>query len=127
MSSLVVFSQDVPRLAAFYEAVLDASSSHDSWGGIRLLGESVEMLVHPVPLGAADIGEAPTPAEPREDCAIKPVFDLASFDGALVAVVANGGVDTGRSFGIEGFTLHDVVDPDGNVIQLRVRDSQSPR
>jgi predicted enzyme related to lactoylglutathione lyase len=123
MSSLVIFSVDVGRLAAYYEAVLGVSSSQDPWGGFRLTGESVEILVHPVPQAIEDTIEVRTPPEPRADCAIKPVFEVDSFGPALEAVVARGGVDTGRAFSVEGFTLRDVVDPDGNVIQLRVRNS----
>lgn len=121
MSALVVFSVDVGRLAAFYEAVLGVTSNHDSWGGIRLLGEGVEILVHPVSPAIADTIEVRTPPEPREGRAIKPVFDVDASESALEAVVANGGVVTGRVFNLEDLTLHDVVDPDGNVIQFRVR------
>ena len=64
-----------------------------------------------------------TPPEPREASAIKPVFDVESLEPALEAVVVKGGVDTGRAFSNDDSILHDVVDPDGNVIQLRVRDS----
>ena len=33
MSSLVMFSMDVGRLAEYYEAVLGVTSSQDPWGG----------------------------------------------------------------------------------------------
>jgi predicted enzyme related to lactoylglutathione lyase len=42
-----------------------------------------------------------------------------SLHTALEAVELNGGVATGRTFSMDGLTRHDVLDPDGNVIQLR--------
>ena len=42
-----------------------------------------------------------------------------SLDAALDDVRSNGGVVTARTFSFEGFTRHDVLDPDENVIQLR--------
>jgi predicted enzyme related to lactoylglutathione lyase len=51
------------------------------------------------------------------------VFDVESLEAALKQVKAKGGVDTGRAFSIDGLTRNDVIDPDGNVIQLRSRSS----
>jgi predicted enzyme related to lactoylglutathione lyase len=123
MSSLVVFSVDIRRLAAFYEAVLRAKPNHEPSGDIRLLGDREEVLVHSVPAKIAKTIEVRTPPEPREGSAIKPVFDVESLEAALEQVKAKGGVVTGRAFSIDGLTRHDVIDPDGNVIQLRSRSS----
>jgi predicted enzyme related to lactoylglutathione lyase len=123
MSSLVVFSVDVHRLAAFYEAVLGIEPNHESSGDIRLLGDREEVLVHSVPAKYAKTIEVRTPPEPREGSAIKPVFEVESLEAALEQVHPKGGVVTGRTFSIDGLRRHDVVDPDGNVIQLRGRSS----
>jgi len=101
------------------------TSKHDPWGGIRLLGDGVDILVHPVPAAIAETIEIHTPPEPLEGAAIKPVFDVRSLDRALETALANGGVDTGRTFRIDDLTFHDVLDPDGNVIQLRAH-TRSP-
>ena len=123
MSSLVVFSVDVVRLADFYEAVLGAKPNHEPSGDIRLLSDREEVLVHSVPARIAKTIETRTPPEPREGSAIKPVFDVESLEAALEQVNSQGGVVTGRTFSIDGLTRHDVIDPDGNVIQLRSRSS----
>jgi predicted enzyme related to lactoylglutathione lyase len=52
------------------------------------------------------------------------VFDVDSLRAALEAVERNGGVVTGRTFSIDGLTRHDVLDPDGNIIQLRSPSSE---
>jgi predicted enzyme related to lactoylglutathione lyase len=119
MGSLVIFSVDVARLAAFYTAVLDVTSEQDRWGGIRLIGDGVEIYVHPVPTEIAEAIVIQSPPEPLEGAAIKPVFDVDSLDLAVDTAVALGGADTGRAFSIDDLTMHDVLDPDGNVIQIR--------
>lgn len=117
MSSLVVFSVDVRRAAAFYEALLDASPTCESSGDIRLRNEREEVLIPSIPAGIARSIDIRTPPEPRDGSAS--VFEIGSLEAALTEVLATGGVDTGRSFTIDGLTRHDVLDPDGNVIQLR--------
>jgi predicted enzyme related to lactoylglutathione lyase len=123
MSSLVVFSVNVRRLAAFYEAVLGANPRHEPSGDIRLIGDREEVLVHSIPAKTAKTIEVRTPPEPREGSAMKPVFDVESLEAAMEQVNAKGGVVTARTFSIDGLTRHDVIDPDGNVIQLRGRSS----
>ncbi len=51
--------------------------------------------------------------------ALKPVFEVASLADALALVEHAGGSVTDFTFQIDGSTRHDVVDPDGNVLQLR--------
>jgi predicted enzyme related to lactoylglutathione lyase len=121
MGSLVIFSVDVARLAAFYTAVLGVTSEHDDWGGIRLIGDGVEIYVHPVPPEIAESIVIQSPPEPLEGAAIKPVFDVRSIDRAVDTALARGGVDMERAFSIDDLTMHDLLDPDGNVIQLRAR------
>ena len=121
MGSLVVFSVDVARCAAFYEKVLGFTAKPEVTGDIRLFGDGEEVLVHSIPKGIAMNIEISVPPSPREDSALKPVFDVASLGAALDNVRTTGGVVTTRTFTLEGLTRHDVLDPDGNVIQLRSR------
>ncbi len=121
MASLVVFSFDVRRLATFYGAVLDAEPTEELSGDIRLRNEREEVLIHSVPARFAKAVESSGSPEPREGSALKPVFDVASLETALERVRTSGGVVTDRTFSLDGLVRHDVVDPDGNVIQLRSR------
>ncbi len=119
MGSLVIFSVDVRRLADFYEAVLGVTPTNEDSGDIRLRNDREEVLVHSVPARVAKTISVQSPPEARDNSPIKPVFDVDSLQAALEAVERNGGVDTGRAFSMDGLTRHDVLDPDGNVIQLR--------
>jgi hypothetical protein len=121
MSALVVFTVDVSRLARFYEAVLDARPLVEPSGDIRLVSDSEEVLIHSIPDRIAKTIEISSPPEPRHGSPTKPVFDVGTLQSALDVVKAQGGVITDNVFTIDGLTRHDVLDPDGNVIQLRHR------
>jgi predicted enzyme related to lactoylglutathione lyase len=121
MSSLVIFSPDVQRLATFYEVVLGARPLREASGDIRVVSDRDEVLVHSIPRRAARDIEITNPPAPRENAPIKPIFEVDSLAVALDGVRATGGVVTDRTFRIEGLVRHDVFDPDGNVVQLRSR------
>jgi catechol 2,3-dioxygenase-like lactoylglutathione lyase family enzyme len=121
MSSLVVFSINVRRLAAFYETVLGARPIDESTGDVRLINERDEVLIHSIPKKISKDIKITSPPAPRENSALKPVFDVVSLERALESVEATGGVVTSRGFSFDGMTRRDVLDPDGNIIQLRCR------
>ena len=50
---------------------------------------------------------------------MKPVFDVESLSIALERVTPLGGIVTERTFTVDGLTRRDIVDPEGNVVQLR--------
>jgi predicted enzyme related to lactoylglutathione lyase len=119
MGSLVIFSVDVRRLADFYQAVLGLTPTNDDSDDIRLRNDREEVLVHSVSARVAKTITIHSPPKARDSSPIKPVFDVESLHAALEAVELNGGVATGRTLNLDGLTRHDVLDPDGNVIQLR--------
>jgi hypothetical protein len=121
MSALVVFSINVRRLAKFYEVVLSLEPLEETSGDIRLVNGRDEVLIHSIPTKIVRDVAVSSPPAPRDNSALKPVFDVTSLESALAGVEAMGGVDTGRGFSLGGLTRRDVVDPDGNVIQLRSR------
>jgi predicted enzyme related to lactoylglutathione lyase len=119
MAALVVFSVDVRRLAAFYEAVLGADATSESAGDIRIVNDREEVVIHSIPEKIATTITVRVPPTAREDTPIKPIFDVASLETALDHVRAKGGVVLDRTFTLDGLTRHDVLDPEGNVVQLR--------
>jgi hypothetical protein len=106
-------------MATFYEAVLGAEPLPEAPGDIRLLSDREEILIHSIPDSIARTIDICSPPEPRDGSPIKPVFDIDSLGSVLEVVRATGGVVTDREFTLDGLTRHDVLDPDGNVIQLR--------
>lgn len=121
MGSLVIFSVDVHRLAAFYENVLGSNRQYEESGDIRLVNDREEVLIHSIPEDVAENIEIRTPPVPRDYSPMKPVFDVDSLETSLGHVQTWGGLITSRTFNLDGLIRHDVLDPDGNVIQLRSR------
>jgi len=112
MSHLVIFSNDVPRLTLFYENVLDMTAVADEEGNAALGRENDEIYVHQTSFRDFEM-------KPREDVALKPAFKVKALASALAAVEKYGGTLTERSFEFKGVYHRDVIDPDGNIIQLR--------
>jgi predicted enzyme related to lactoylglutathione lyase len=122
MSSLVIFAVNVKAVATFYEAVVGLSPAPnpgDSKKDLRLRNETDEILVHSIPSRIAKTVALLAPPKLRDECAMKPVFDVASLSNSLAQVPLNGGVLTNRTFTLDGVTRHDVADPEGNIVQIR--------
>jgi len=122
MSALVIFAVNVKALASFYEAVLGLSpapQAGDTNKDIRLARKGVELLIHSIPPRISKTIVIKSPPVPRDIAAMKPVFDVKSLPKAEEQVTLRGGVVTKVTFTLNGITRRDVLDPEGNVIQLR--------
>ena len=122
MVNLVIFAVNVKKVAAFYQAVLGVApcpNPSDDKKDLRLGKDGEEILIHSIPKHIAKTISIQTPPIPREDTAMKPVFDVDSLAESLEQVSIKGGVVTAMTFTLDGITRHDVLDPEGNVIQLR--------
>ena len=125
MGNLVIFAVDVKKVADFYQAVIGFSprpNPGDNQTDSRLVKEGEEILIHSIPQRIAKSISIKTPPTPREDSSMKPVFDVESLTESLAQVPLKGGVVTNMTFTLDGLTRHDVLDPEGNVIQLRSSD-----
>jgi predicted enzyme related to lactoylglutathione lyase len=122
MGALVIFAVNVKALASFYEAVLGITPTPklgDNKKDIRLGGKGMELLIHSIPPRIAKTIVIKSPPVPRDIAAMKPVFDVKSLSKAEEQVTLRGGVLTQVTFTLDGLTRRDVLDPEGNVIQLR--------
>jgi predicted enzyme related to lactoylglutathione lyase len=122
MSSLVIFAVNVKAVADFYEAVLGLPllpKPGDSKRDLRLGNDREEILIHSIPPQISQTIVLESPPIPREESAMKPIFDVKELSTALEQVSLKGGVVTERTFTLDGLIRHDVVDPEGNIVQLR--------
>jgi predicted enzyme related to lactoylglutathione lyase len=122
MNALVIFAANVKAVASFYEAVLGISPTpkpDDNKKDIRLGGKGIELLIHSIPTRIAKTIAIKSPPAPRDIAAMKPVFDVKSLSKSEEQVTLRGGVVTKVTFTLDGLTRRDVLDPEGNVIQLR--------
>lgn len=121
MLSLVIFSVEVDRLADFYSTLLGANLTSEEHGVVRVhCGETILRILS-IPGEIAHDIVITTPPQGRDDVAVKPIFEVENLALSLQSISALGGVDTGRSFSDSDFDYHDVLDPEGNVIQLSWR------
>jgi predicted enzyme related to lactoylglutathione lyase len=122
VGTLVIFAVNVPAVADFYKAVIGLSpcaKAGDNAKDLRLCNANEEILIHSIPKRISKNIVIESPPKPREDCAMKPVFDVASLSDSLKQVSLKGGVVTEQTFTLDGLTRRDVLDPEGNVFQLR--------
>jgi hypothetical protein len=122
MGALVIFAVNVGSVAKFYEAVVGLSpcpAPGDSKKDLRLCNEDQEVLIHSISPQISKTIHLESPPLPREDSAIKPIFEVKSISTALEQVLPNGGIVTERTFTHGGLIRHDIVDPEGNIVQLR--------
>jgi len=59
------------------------------------------------------------PPLPRAEVALRPSFEVASLPQAMASVEQPGGASTDRRFSDANYEYLDVIDNEGNVIQLR--------
>jgi catechol 2,3-dioxygenase-like lactoylglutathione lyase family enzyme len=117
MTELVLWVDDLERASGFYEALLGLKAKVDSVGYRQLVSAAHKLHLHEVPVeyrSAESHGSALYPM--REDAVMKPVFAVASITDALQRTV--GQARLGKAFGHDEKLLQDVIDPEGNVIQL---------
>jgi catechol 2,3-dioxygenase-like lactoylglutathione lyase family enzyme len=120
-AGVVLFANDVRRLAAFYEAVTSMRRTHEEPGLIVLASPHSELILHSIPPQIAAQYPVATPPVVREDTAIKPFFRVASLAVARVAASLQGGAlrPVADEWGARGFRACEAHDPEGNVIQFR--------
>ena len=118
MGAVVIFSVNVSKMASFYEKVLAATATKEG-NDVRLRTETDELVIHSIPKAIAKDINIDIPPRRRSETPIKPAFDVKSLSEALEEVIPAGGVDTKYSFTHNGLDRHDILDPEGNVVQLR--------
>ena len=110
LGRVILFAQDVERLAAFYEQGLGLTVVGERaprW--LRLDAGGVELALHGVHVVAT--------GEPRTDTPVKVVFLVEDMQAARTRLVAAGGrMRDVRDVG--DYAICDGVDPEGNVFQI---------
>jgi hypothetical protein len=115
MLGLLIYARQPVALASFYAAILAGSVSSDAASLLTVTFDGGAVFVHGIP--AAYGGGEPGLNAPaaREDVALKPVLPVADLAEAEAIVLRLGGIWTARSHRAGSC---DIVDPEGNVVQL---------
>ena len=114
----MLFVQDLPRMAAFYGDVLGlkaiADTRMDNW--IEFETGSTRFSLHAIPTAALCEGaSASSPVKARESYPIRLDFTVSDVDSECARLEALGVPILRRPWG-----ACDIVDPEGNVLGLRV-------
>ena len=117
VGTIIVFTEDVRRLRAFYVEVLGLGVLEDSDGWVRLDAGGCALALHAI-RGPRAGGEGSGPR--REEGCLKVAFHAADVAAERARLLAAGArMDEVKTFG--EISLCDGLDPDGNVFQISSR------
>jgi catechol 2,3-dioxygenase-like lactoylglutathione lyase family enzyme len=121
MSKIVLWVSDMDAQAAFYSRLLGLEQVIREPGFAELSSEPNSVLLHELPEKYR--GTVPLTAQltAQQEVVIKPVFVVTDIAAARKSINDTFGTVQGseKTYGV--FTYLDVVDPEGNVIQLEQR------
>ncbi|MEN9923234.1 MAG: hypothetical protein RIS09_748 [Actinomycetota bacterium] len=110
MTQIVVWASRWNEMRDFYLKLLNARIIVESNDFVHIAEDSNEVMLHRIP---AEFLEASDGVTAREDSPLKPVFTLYS-DSSL------GLFQVLREFKSSGWFHYDFMDPDGNIIAVRI-------
>ena len=118
LQGAMLFVKDLPRMAAFYSDVLGlkaiADTRMDNW--IEFEAGSSRFSLHAIPSEAlSDCAPSASPPKPRESNPIRLDFAVSDVESERARLEALGVPILRRPWG-----ACDIVDPEGNVLGLRV-------
>lgn len=118
-AGVFVYARDLPRLAAFYAAVLGMREVHATEDMAILASPDLQLLVHRIPAPIAAGIRIETPPLPREDAAYKFFATVPSLVDAGTTAASLGGALFDERWQGPGFIVCNAMDPEGNIFQLR--------
>ena len=125
MSRIVLWVSDINHQADFYSALFDTTPKSSTSEFSEISDGHNSVLLHALPEQYRTSVNAGEVAQAREEAAIKPVFIVNDIDSAR-SRVEKFGVSFGSEKNVYGDLAYlDCIDPEGNVIQLSQRISQS--
>ena len=119
MSKIVLWVSDIQAQAVFYAAIFDCPMPEISGTFAEVSSVSNSVLLHAMPAEYAAAVPLTKQLAIQDEVAIKPVFTVDSIDAAASRAEHTFATfsDVKNTYG--DFTYCDVVDPEGNVIQLQ--------
>ena len=120
LKGAVLYVKNLENMVAFFSA-LGGDVSHSEPGEFATLTSSgTELILLQVPEHIAAAIEITAPPAIRSGTPIKPILLVASIPEALEVLPKTGGmkVPEANIWEFQGHLIQDIVDPEGNVIQL---------
>ena len=118
-AGLFIYAKNLERLASFYQALLGMDRAHQAPGLVVLRSSDLQITVNAIPVHIAAQVEISSPPVRRENAAYKFFFTVPSLDQATVTAASLGGEVLPEQWRGPGFVVHNAVDPEGNIFQVR--------
>lgn len=118
MSKIVLWASNLSNQAVFYSLLFDVEVP-DTTDFAEVSDGTNSVLLHALPAEFASVTSSTSPLSAQEDVAIKPVFTVSSIDEAVSRIAQTLAVISPNSARFGEYEYRDVIDPEGNVIQLQ--------
>lgn len=115
----MLFAKDLDRMTAFYVALTQGravASEDDGYCEVHV-GDIAILALHALPAHIAEDIDITTPPQRRSDAAAKLRFAVSDLDPARQRAQSAGAL-LDDPFDWAGHRYADIVDPEGNVVQL---------
>jgi predicted enzyme related to lactoylglutathione lyase len=119
----VLYAKDVDRVSAFYAGLAGMAVTHTEADHVVLESPVLQLIIVAIPAAVAATIDIADPPQRRTDTPIKLAFSIASLDAAREAAPRFGGElnPAEREWIYQQHRVCDAHDPEGNVVQFRVR------
>ncbi len=121
MSTIVLWVSDLEAQSDFYASLFDVDAPTVQGDFVSISSDLNTVLLHLLPSQYAAQTPLTSQLAANEEVAIKPVLTVDSIDAAMSRTshtLASFGSNLGQ-YG--GFSYLDVIDPEGNIIQIQQR------
>ena len=121
MTKIVLWVSDLEAQIAFYSNLLELELVGRESGFAELAGQVNRVMFHELPSEYRATVPLSSQLPAQTEVAIKPVFQVADLDAARESLVGTLATATAEAL-THGHSIYlDVIDPEGNVIQLEQR------
>ncbi|MDE2386607.1 MAG: hypothetical protein KGL77_02790 [Actinomycetales bacterium] len=121
MSKIVLWVSDLDAQVDFYSRLFDVAHAYSDAGFAEVTDGTNSVLLHQLPAEYAAATPLTAQLSAQDEVAIKPVFTIANIEDAHVRTADSFATFADKTAVYGDFTYRDVVDPEGNVIQLQQR------
>ena len=116
----VLYAKNLHNLTQFYLGLGGRKTDGDDGEFTVISGAGTEFVILQAPSAIASQIVIEDPPAMRADTPIKPIFEVGSIDDALKSLPEYGArpVPGAVPWTFKQFLVQDIIDPEGNVIQL---------
>ena len=119
MTKIVLWVSDLEAQIAFYSRLFAVDEPSASGGFAEISGGGNSILLHKLPAEYSAATPLTKQLSVQDECAIKPVFTVESIAAAQERTAGTFATFAAAKNTYGAFEYQDVVDPEGNVIQLQ--------